>query len=169
MQIDYKTATSLRSFFEQKLKSLAKFTTLPFINQVEMVLTDLPVEISTLFITNEKMTGDKESILEFCDSIHEFVDTMKEAQPQPVEDLSNESSNEPEPLKRLEVFHFNANFENSLPSNANQPGSSGGVRRKAIAIQRPSKKLKSIQESDASSDYDFMAEVDASSRSSWSN
>lgn len=167
MQIDFKTAKSLRSFFEQKFKSFAKFTTLPFINQVEMVLTDLPVEISTLFITNEKMTGDKEAILEFCDSIHEFVDTTNEAQP--VADLSNESSNEPEPVKRFEVFHFNANFENSLPSNANQPGSSGGLRRKAIEIQRPSKKLKSIRESDASSDYDFMAEVDGSSRSSWSN
>lgn len=171
MQIDFDAATSLRSFVEQKLRSLAKFTTLPFINQVEMVLADLPIEISTLFITNEKMTGSKESILEFCDSIHEFVDTMKIAVPsaEPVEGPSNESSNELEPLKRFEFFNFTAFSENSEPSDENQPGPSGSVRRrKAIAIHRPSKKLKSILESDESSN-DFMAGVDTSSISSWSN
>ncbi|KAJ6648323.1 hypothetical protein Bhyg_03551 [Pseudolycoriella hygida] len=47
---DFEESESLRSFFERKLLSLSKFTTLPFINQVEMVINDLPVEVSAMFI-----------------------------------------------------------------------------------------------------------------------
>lgn len=48
---------------------------MPFVNQVEMALNDLPVEISSLFITNEKMT-DKAEILDFCDSIQDRFDNV---------------------------------------------------------------------------------------------
>lgn len=169
MQIDFNESATLRSFVERKLISLDKFTTLPFINQVEMVMNDLPSEISNLFITKEMMTGNKEEILDFCDSIHDFVGTMEEVEHvnQPLNDKTNE------PLKRMEVFHFNPELvQLEEPSDAmevnDEPSSS--QRRVAIAKRgRPSKKLKTIQESNESSDYDFLNQMDNSSRSSWSN
>lgn len=77
LQIDFNTASSLRTFVERKLESFAKFTTLPFLNQMEMVLNDLPAEISTLFITNEMLTDNKNEILVFCDSIQELIETIR--------------------------------------------------------------------------------------------
>lgn len=78
LQINFDEETGLRSFVERKLESLSTFTTLPLINQMEMVMNDLPIEISTLFITNEKMTSNKAEILNFCDTVCDLADTMRE-------------------------------------------------------------------------------------------
>lgn len=86
--IDFNDKTSLRSFVELKLKSLSSYTTLPFLNQMEMVLADLPNPISKLFLVNEIMTSNKAVILDFCDSIQDLVVTMCEKTGKPDDDHS---------------------------------------------------------------------------------
>lgn len=75
LNVNFYEEDTLRSFVELKLLSLSTYTKLPFVNRMEMVLNDLPVEISSLFLLNEKLTCDKEEILDFCDSIQDIVET----------------------------------------------------------------------------------------------
>ncbi len=55
---------SLRSFVKRKFDSLTKYTTLPFINQMEIVLNELPNNIAHLFMVNEKFDCDKNDNLD---------------------------------------------------------------------------------------------------------
>lgn len=183
LDIDFNEASTLRSFIERKLMSLSKYTTLPFINQIEIVMNDLPIEISTLFITNEKMTGDKSEILDFCDSINDLVETMRETIAEPLTRDNIEDSNQP--LNQMEIFDYRPDSEPSesesmsvddaLESSHGRGrgrGRAKGVTRGAIEKRgrgRP-KKLKPIPESNESSEsYDFLNEMDMTSQSSWSD
>lgn len=179
LQIDFNEETSLRSFMERKLMSLSTFTTLPFINQMEMAMNDLPIEISSIFITNEKMTSGKAEILDLCDSIQDLVETMRETtqglltnieeSSQPSNHMEIESSRQ---TNLMEIFD-----ESDSMSVDDTPESSHGrdrgakdVTRGAIAKRgrgRPSKKLKTILEDTESSSNDFLKQTDNSSRSSW--
>lgn len=143
LDIDFNEETTLRSFVERKLISLSKYTTLPFINQMEMVINDLPSEISSLFIANEKMTVRTE-ILDFCDSIQDLV----ELQTSNLEPRNNEESNQP--LHRMEVFDFNPESEpehmildNEPPNSESEQSSRGagrGTRGRGRARARTAKK-----------------------------
>lgn len=82
---------NLCSFFERKLLSLSKFTTLPFVNQVEIVINDLPAEVASMFITEEKMTAGKMEILEFCESIQNLIEHVYK----PSEERANHYDPEP--------------------------------------------------------------------------
>ncbi|KAJ6649031.1 hypothetical protein Bhyg_04263 [Pseudolycoriella hygida] len=65
---------SLRSFVLRKMKALSTYTSLSLQNQLEIILNELPVEISNLFIVHDKMNCTKADILEFCDSIQEIIE-----------------------------------------------------------------------------------------------
>lgn len=131
LSIDFKEETSLRSFVELKLKNLSSYTTLPFLNQMEMVLADLPNPISKLFLFNEIMTSSKTVILDFCDSIHDLVLTMLEKTDEPEEDHPNIHN----PLNSLEIFTYDSELESQNGSMSTiKPRGSGrvntGVRKK---------------------------------------
>lgn len=187
LQINFDEETGLRSFFERKLESLSTFTTLPLINQVEMVMNDLPVEISTLFITNEKMTGNKAEILDFCYSVVDLADTMRvetesisrntDDFTEPRYEMEAASSNQ---LNRMEIFDFVGNEQSESDSiavdNAPQSSQSKNVNKRILRScvakrgrGRPKKKLHIIPEDSQSSNNDFLQQMDDSSRSSWSN
>lgn len=178
MDIDFDDESStLRSFMERKLISLSKYTTLPFINQMEIALNDLPIQISSLFIVKEKLTCKKSEILDFCDSIEELVDTMREKV------KAGESAHENEqksihpdkqtdhPENRFEVFNFILESEpESSRGRGRGQGRGRGGKAEAIIKKRgrPSKKPKPIIE-ESEDDYNFLNQVDNSSRSSWSD
>ncbi|XP_037029366.1 uncharacterized protein LOC119069419 [Bradysia coprophila] len=73
LNVDFFEELSLRSFVERKLNGFSSYTTLTFINQMEMVLCDLPIEISCLFLVNEIMTRSKTEILDFCDMVQDLA------------------------------------------------------------------------------------------------
>lgn len=104
LNIDFDESESLRSFIEQKLFSLSKLTTLSFVNQVEMAINDLLVEVSSMFITEEKMTAGKEDILEFCDSIQSLIKHVFK----PSESRANHCDPEPnqQSQMKMEIFNF---------------------------------------------------------------
>lgn len=111
LNVDFNNETSLRSFFERKLLALSSYITLSFINQIEITLNELPDEISNLFIVNEKMYGNKVEIFEFCDSIQDLVETMREATVEEPAIQNNLNS-----LNNMEIFNFDQNLESELES-----------------------------------------------------
>lgn len=191
LQIDFNGASSLRSFVERKLTSFDKFTTLPFINQIEMVMNDLPVQISSLFLTNEMMTGNKNDILCFCDSIQELVGTMTNTEGPSANDndQSNQASNEPS--YQMEVFEYDSGLKigpsqsesmsvrgrsKRVARGGARGGATGGIVQEnsdssggIVKRGRPHKKLKTIPENTDSSNFDFMNQMSNTSRSSWSS
>lgn len=66
MNVEFTKETNIRSFMDQKLSSFGKYTTLPFINQMEMVLNYIPTEVAKIFMM--KLNCDKNSVLDFCES-----------------------------------------------------------------------------------------------------
>ncbi|KAJ6642899.1 hypothetical protein Bhyg_07855 [Pseudolycoriella hygida] len=178
MCIDFDESSSLRSFMERKLTSLSKFTTLPFLNQVEIALNDLPIEISNLFIVNEKMTSKKSQILDFCDTIEEIVETWRKTvkvgdNVDETEQESNRTENQTEPVNRMEVFHFTSSEPSrGVGRGAKARGGRGGYGQTANGgikkRGRPPKKLATVVEDDGDLS-DFLNQIDNTSRSSWSD
>lgn len=78
MELDFTfdDETSLRSFVLRKMKALSTYTRLSVENQLEIILNELPIEVSNLFIQNDKMDCTKTEILEFCDTIQEIIDDI---------------------------------------------------------------------------------------------
>lgn len=114
------------------------------------------------------MTSNKADILEFCDSIQDLVSTMNEETKAPsTSDLACvQLSLESSQLNRMEI----AESEQSELSCGEGPSRGvipkrGRGRPRKNATRIPS--MASIQEN--SSDYEFMRQVDNSSRSSWSD
>lgn len=99
--VDFQKEPDLRTFVDNKLKSLEAYTTLPFLNQVEIMLLDLPTEVANLFLVNGKMTSNKKEMLAFCDTIH---DVVKKMQPE-----SDEEAHTKDPITRMELFRFDPN------------------------------------------------------------
>lgn len=147
-------------------------------------MNDLPVEISSLFITNEKMTANKAEILDFCDSIQDLVGTMRETEVPLTDEQLNQPSNQMEIFdfqlepERFEQFESDQSGQMSVDSDTplSIRGRSRGRGRCAKGVTRvikkrgrPPKNLKPIKEVGESSDYNFLTQVDNSSRSSWSN
>lgn len=169
LNIDFAETSSLRSFVELKLSSLSMFTTLPFLNQIEMVMNDLPVEVSSLFIVHEKMTANKTEILNFCDSIQDLVETT---QSRPIHD--DNESRQPSGEMEMEIFNFTpeatAVSSSSRHGRGRGAGKSTRVRGGKVAKRgRPSKiVLSPVRELDESTDsFSFLGQMDTSSRSSW--
>lgn len=105
LNIEFNEETSLRSFVERKLRSLALYTSLPYINQVEMMLYDFPIEIANLFLVNEKMNSKKSELLEFCDSIQDLVQTMLVGPDEEIQTIQQDQMN------RMQIFKFDPDLE----------------------------------------------------------
>lgn len=75
--IDFNEEISLRKFVENKLRGLSMYTSLQLVHQMEVILMELPNEISNMFLINEKIFCSKLEILEFCDSIQDFAQKLK--------------------------------------------------------------------------------------------
>lgn len=131
-----------------------------------MVMNDLPTEISLLFITNEKMTSNKADILDFCDSIQDLVSTMREKpEAQSTSDLEcvQLSNNlESSQLNRMEIAESELSCGEGTSTRAIRKRGPGRPRKNATTTSS----ITTIQGD--SSDYDFMQQMDNTSRSSWS-
>lgn len=55
MSFTFSDEPNLRSFVNRKFTTFKKYTTLPLINQMEIILNDLPADIAHLFMVNEKI------------------------------------------------------------------------------------------------------------------
>lgn len=140
MNIQFHAENSLRGFVEKKLSALASYTTLPFINRMEMILNDLPTAISRHFLLHEKLTCDETEILDFCDCIQHVIEDSCDTENRNVaaaENSERESENranieivENVPMNRMEIFNFatesDAN-ESTMMCDDSEPGDDLGV------------------------------------------
>ncbi|KAJ6648329.1 hypothetical protein Bhyg_03557 [Pseudolycoriella hygida] len=181
LKVDFNDETSLRSFVQLKLAALSRFTTLPLINQMEIILSELPVEISSLFLTSEKLTCSESEILEFCDSINDLAESLFEATEDIVDKTDEES---PHALNKMKIFSntratgqqsedqlsesepmsVDEVQQNSRARGRRRGRTLSGIKKKARPTRKA--KLKSISES---STYDFLDEMDDTTRSTWSD
>lgn len=190
LKIDFDEHDSIRSFVERKLTALSKFTSMPLINQMEVILNDLPEEISSLFITEEKMTCGKTELLDFCESIQDLVQPMVNSTEA---NTSNNVERPSNPSNRMEIFNFTRDSESSdtrsgsgsmaideyispEPQSSRGRGSGRGrghgKRTATLSVTksgRPKKLKPIIEDAEHSSEYDFLNQVDDTSRSTWSD
>ncbi|KAG4075684.1 hypothetical protein HA402_003509 [Bradysia odoriphaga] len=185
LNVDFNEERSLRSFVEQKLNGFSSYTTLPLINQMEMVLCDLPNEISCLFLVNDIMTSSKTEILDFCDAVQDLVLTMCQKP-----DTQDEEHLEPQnPFNALEIYRSDVSQFPSIikpsidgrnESNCEQSGEwetmsvdysskikrGGGPGVPKRGCVGPRKTAKEILEENTDSDAEFLSQMsDASSAS----
>lgn len=155
--------TSLRSFVHRKMTALSTYTTLKLNNQMEMILAELPNEISNLFITNLKINASKSEILEFCESVQELVDGMNaetsaSGNVTPTPQL--EQQQQSEVVQDMEIFTYDSEVlsesSSELSSSSKRGRKSGGAISASRARGRPPKILKSIREDSGSSEFECM-------------
>lgn len=122
------------------------------------------------------MTSNKVDILDFCESIQDLVSTMRE-KPLTSDLECGQKSNDLESsqLNRLEIVEFEPEQIGSIQMDVETQQSSGEGPSTGVIPKRgrgrPRKNattISSIAILEDSSDYDFMRQVDNSSRSSWS-
>lgn len=188
LDIDFDESETLRSFFERKLFSLSKFTTLTFVNQVEIIINTY---LQKLQVCSSHFAILFKVSLSICTYVYK-----------PTEDHSNQCDQEPnqQSQMRMEIFNFEPEEETSevesmLVDSSKSTSGRGRGRGKTVArgsgkgsasgkiVKRGRsknetllsndynivhKKLKSITEDEESSDYNFVEEVSNSSQSTWS-
>lgn len=164
--------TSLRGFFIDKMDAISTYTSLNFKNQIEIILADLPNEISNLFIIKDKMNSSKADILKFCDSIQEFANSLNAGRSGSTTPIPP-SEHEDEVVQEMEIFcESNPGFEVESVSGLSS-SSQHSRRRNKVHFEsspgqgRPPKKMKSrhmVEESETSQSDTTIQSV--SSRSS---
>ncbi len=139
LSIDFNEETSLRSFVDRKLKSLSSYTSLPFINQMEVVLIDLPNEISNLFLIHDKLTCSKSEILEFCDSIqdlaHSLITTTDE-QEKIYPDEQQQIHPDEQQMNEMEVFNYDSELQSDGAESVVSNRSSVGGRERGTVLAK---------------------------------
>lgn len=139
--------TTLRLFVQRKMKALSKYTSLSLHNQLEVILIDLPNEISNLIILKDILRGTKTEILEFCDSIQELVDDImkSESTTRTITPTVDSETEERNVVQDMEIFEFDENIA-SDESSVKSKGRGKGLRG------RPRKTMKTISEDSESTD-----------------
>ncbi|KAJ6634622.1 hypothetical protein Bhyg_13198 [Pseudolycoriella hygida] len=178
MNFDFKEEANLRSFFNRKFSMFAKYTTLPFVNQMEIILNDLPIDIAHLFMVHGKFDNDKNDILDFCDSVQDISEKFTEDQNIP---------KAKEPLNYMEVFDYDPEdiheqqSDSSVASSHQQStsrsredrvrsnaSSSGRIVKRGRPRKQKVATMSAIKEAFETTDYNFLDEVSNSTTSSWS-
>lgn len=107
LDFTFEEETSLRSFALRKMKALSTYTRLPVENQLKIILNELPVEVSNLFIVHDKMNRTKADILEFFETIQEIMED-KYDEPDNNVTLTANPIEQNQIVQDLEVFHYDS-------------------------------------------------------------
>ncbi|KAJ6639423.1 hypothetical protein Bhyg_12167, partial [Pseudolycoriella hygida] len=73
-RFSFEDEPSLLSFVERKMNALSAYTSLPLEYQLEIILSELPIQIANVFIAQDKLNRTKAEILEFCELLQEYCD-----------------------------------------------------------------------------------------------
>ena len=151
MTFAFNEDTSLRSFVQRKMKAMSTYTSLSLQNQLDMILIDLPNEISNLFLIKNKTNCTKNEVLKFCDSIQEYVEDMNINTDNPTP--TSHSSAQQEITQDLEIFSCNSigesTEEDSICVRRGRSSNSANISntgRRAKKRRVPPKILETISE-----------------------
>ncbi|KAJ6639456.1 hypothetical protein Bhyg_12201 [Pseudolycoriella hygida] len=149
--------TSLRSFVHRKIIALTTYTTLKLENQLEVILAELPSQISSLFTRNLKLNATKTEILVFCDTVQDNVDELENSEASGNTTLTLQQS-QTDDAQDLELFHSSDDQTEICSSETERSNSSvsnrSRKRRKgheSANRARPSKIVRVIAEGTESS------------------
>lgn len=125
-----------------------------------MILAELPNEISNLFLMDLKLNCTKNEILEFCDSIQEFVDEINPETSGSVTPTA-QSDQQSGIIQDMEIFNYRADDQSEVESSSGLSSSSTHSRKRVKANAsrgrgRPRKILKVITEDCETSQSDVM-------------
>ncbi len=126
--------TSVRSFVNKKMVTLSTYTRLSVQNQLEIILNELPVEVSNLFILHDKMNCTKIDILEFCDTIQELMEPDDASDKNAT--LKASPVNQVEVIQDLEVFNYEPQIASEIDSSEVETSDlekATGGRKKLVA------------------------------------
>lgn len=152
LSFEFGKETSLRSFVHRKIKAVTTCTSLSLENQLEMISIELPNEISNQFIVQDKMHCKKEEILEFCDSIQEFVDDSTARNMTAITHSVSVSDVENTIIQDMEIFNYDPDQSESSSVGATRNRSSRGSDRGSCSVGRPRKVLRRVSEDSVLSD-----------------
>lgn len=136
--------TGLRSFVHRKIKAMTMYTSLSLENQLEMILIELPDEISNQFIVHDKLHCKKEEVLEFCDSIQEFVEGLTARNITPTAHLVPDA--EDTVMQELEIFNYDPDESEASSVGSKQKPSTRGKAKGSRPVGRPRKILRRVAE-----------------------
>lgn len=148
MKFDFFEECSLRSFVERKFAMMAKYTTLSRLNQMDMILNELPTNIAQLFIVHGKFDC-KNDILDFCDSVEEVCDKFRQ-------DQNHEDARDVvvvEPLNNMVLFKYDPNE----PEPSTSRGKAQGSVLNGRVVKRSRKKMRSAEDSE---DQDVLERIE---------
>lgn len=156
LRVEFLKETNLRTFFVKKLNALSTYTTLTLNNQLEMILSELPNEISNLFLMDLKLNCTKKEILEFCDLMQEFVDRMH-AETSGNIAPTTQPDQQSDIIQDMEIFNYHTDTQSEVEWSSGLSSSSArGHKRLKASRGRPKKTLKTIAEASETSRSDYM-------------
>lgn len=150
LDFQFKKDTSLRSFVHRKIIALSTYTTLTLDNQLEMILAELPSEISCLFTTHLKIHATKTEILEFCDCVQDIVEEHENSEASIDTTLTHliQQEHQTDVVQDLDTFNdFSSDDETEIESseerssNSSIPSRSGKRRRGHKSYKHPPFKI----------------------------
>lgn len=156
----FEEGTGQRSFVARKMNAMATYTTLSVENQLEIILSELPNEISNIFIVEDKLNCSKAEIFEFCDLIQEHCESTNQ------ETTTTPTTNSDVPSnvnQELEIFDYQEGVESFSDTGSTSTNSSGRSRVKkssrsghTVKIPRTiSEELGSSSDSDLNQMYEY--------------
>lgn len=132
LNFQFSKETGLRSFVHRKIIALSTYTTLTLNNQMEVILGELPIEISNLFILHLKINATKSEILEFCNSIHDIADAdmSSGASGNTTPTPQSQQQQQSEVAQDMEMFSYHESDAQSDIESSEGRSSSSAVSRK---------------------------------------
>lgn len=115
MDFTFDEETSLQSFVLRKMKALSTYT-LSVESQLEIILNELPVEVSNLFIVHDKISCTKTEILEFCVTIQETMQDIHDETDKNVT-LTANPTDRSQVIQDLEVFNYDSETVSEIDSS----------------------------------------------------
>lgn len=156
------------------MKAMSTYTTLSLQHEMEMILVDVPNNISNLFIINDKKNRTKFEILEFCDTIQEYADGMDGESSRTLTPTANLEPAEQNVLQEVEVFDFDEDIESSESTirssrSARGRGRGNSKLKGTRGRGRPRKVTENISTNSEFSEFDDSSRSTTSSYSAFSN
>lgn len=154
LSFTFREETSLRSFVDRKIKAMSTYTTLTLENQLEMILLELPNEVSNLFIINDKLKCKKQEILEFCEAIQEFVEDQSDGSVTPTGHSTSDAQDIV--VQDLEIFNYEPDESEVDSVRGQQNRYTRGKAKGTRPVGRPRKILRNISVDSERSESDFI-------------
>lgn len=135
----FEEAGGLRSFVARKMNAMSTYTSLPLEHQLEIILSELPIDIANIFIVEDKLNQTKAEILDFCDLIQQHCENMDSTNTDTTSLPTSPDVIRSESVQDLEVFVYQEGIESDTSSTSASSSVSG---KRKIMRRQSSRRVK---------------------------